>query len=84
MLEQVELHSPEGFSGVIFGEIARLLERHKVRLADVEAYATAAGLQARWVHDRQAGKVGPVESPIARQKPVGLQQRVRADEKVGH
>ncbi len=43
VLEEVALYAPEGFSGVLFGEIARLLERHNVRLADVEAYAPAAG-----------------------------------------
>lgn len=43
LLELVELHSPEGFSGLIFTEIARLLQRHGLNLDDVEAYAPAAG-----------------------------------------
>lgn len=43
VLEEVELRCPEGFSGVIFGEITRLLERHSVKLSEVEVYAVAAG-----------------------------------------
>lgn len=43
VLEEVELHSREGFSGLIFSEIARLLERHGVKLSEIGAYAPAAG-----------------------------------------
>jgi tRNA threonylcarbamoyladenosine biosynthesis protein TsaB len=41
--EQVLIHAPEGFGGVIFGQIERLLERASMRLEDVEAFAAAAG-----------------------------------------
>ncbi len=43
LLEELELHSPEGFSGILFDEIVGLLERHSAKLSDVEAYAPAAG-----------------------------------------
>jgi tRNA threonylcarbamoyladenosine biosynthesis protein TsaB len=43
VIEEVALHSAEGFSGVIFSEIQRLLDRRGVRLADIGAYAAAAG-----------------------------------------
>lgn len=40
---EVLLHSPEGFSGILFQEIAKLLERAGVRLEDVDAFAAASG-----------------------------------------
>lgn len=43
LFEQVDLVSPDGFSGILFGAITGLLERHGVKLSDVEAFASAAG-----------------------------------------
>jgi tRNA threonylcarbamoyladenosine biosynthesis protein TsaB len=41
--EEVLLHAPDGFGGIIFHEIERLLERLNIRLDEVEAFAAAAG-----------------------------------------
>jgi tRNA threonylcarbamoyladenosine biosynthesis protein TsaB len=41
--EEILLHAPQGFGSVIFQHIERLLERTGLRLADVEAFAAAAG-----------------------------------------
>jgi tRNA threonylcarbamoyladenosine biosynthesis protein TsaB len=43
VLEQVALHSPDGFAHVLFGEIERLLSRHGLKITDVEGFAAAAG-----------------------------------------
>ena len=43
LLEQVELHSAEGFAHVLFGEIEWLLARNSVRLSDIDLYASASG-----------------------------------------
>ena len=43
VLEEVSLHSTEGFSRMIFGEIEALLARHGVRLDQVDAFAAASG-----------------------------------------
>ena len=43
LLEEVPLHSPEGFAHVLFGEIEGLLRRHGVRLDDIGLFASAAG-----------------------------------------
>lgn len=41
--KEVLLHAPEGFSGLIFQEIGRLIESLNLRLQDVDAFAAAAG-----------------------------------------
>src|SRR5271168_3129828 len=41
--EEVLVHAPQGFSGVIFGEIEALLERQRVRISDIELFAGASG-----------------------------------------
>ena len=41
--EQVLLHEPGGFSGVIFAQIEALLSRHSVALRDIELFAGASG-----------------------------------------
>jgi tRNA threonylcarbamoyladenosine biosynthesis protein TsaB len=41
--EEFLLHAPDGFGGVIFQHIERLLERVDMRLDDVEGFAAAAG-----------------------------------------
>jgi len=43
LLEQVALHSPDGFAHVLFGEIERLLARHGTKITGVEVFAAAAG-----------------------------------------
>jgi len=43
VLEEVPLHSPDGFAHVIFREIERLLERHNLKVTDIEGFAAAAG-----------------------------------------
>jgi tRNA threonylcarbamoyladenosine biosynthesis protein TsaB len=43
ILEVVALHCPEGFAHVLFQHIVALLERHRLRLADIDAYAAASG-----------------------------------------
>lgn len=43
LLEEVEIVPTEGFCEMIFQEIARLLERHKLKLTDIDIYAAAAG-----------------------------------------
>jgi len=43
VIEEVALHSPEGFAHVLFGEVENLLARHGMTLADVEGYASASG-----------------------------------------
>ena len=42
-LEEMPLHAPEGFSGVLFGHIERLLRRHDWPLSSVDVFAAAAG-----------------------------------------
>lgn len=42
-LEEVALHSPEGFGHVLFDEILALLGRHGMSLADLDGFASAAG-----------------------------------------
>lgn len=41
--EEVLLHAPDGFGGLIFQQIEFLLKRTDIRLEDVEAFAAAAG-----------------------------------------
>jgi tRNA threonylcarbamoyladenosine biosynthesis protein TsaB len=43
VIEEVELHSPEGFSQVLFGEVERLLTRHGIGLSQIDAFASASG-----------------------------------------
>jgi len=43
LLEQVALHSPTGFSRILFGELQALLARHGVRPAEVDCFAAASG-----------------------------------------
>jgi tRNA threonylcarbamoyladenosine biosynthesis protein TsaB len=42
-LEEIPLHAPEGYSGVLFDQIGRLLKRNALRLDEVDVYAVAAG-----------------------------------------
>ena len=43
VLEEVRLHSPEGFGHVLFPEIERLLKRHGFKIGDLGGFAVAAG-----------------------------------------
>jgi tRNA threonylcarbamoyladenosine biosynthesis protein TsaB len=42
-LEEVPLHSPNGFSGILFDQIDRLLKRNAVTLAQMDIYAAGMG-----------------------------------------
>lgn len=41
--EEILLHAPEGFGGVIFEHIERLLQRLSLRVDDLEGFAAASG-----------------------------------------
>jgi len=43
LLEEIRVHSPEGFGHRIFQEIAALLARHGIRAGDIACFAAAAG-----------------------------------------
>ena len=43
VLEQVALHSADGFAHMLFGEIEQLLARHNLKITDIEGFAAAAG-----------------------------------------
>ncbi len=43
VLEEVTLHSPEGFGHILFPEIERLLARHNVTITGMGGFAVAAG-----------------------------------------
>jgi tRNA threonylcarbamoyladenosine biosynthesis protein TsaB len=43
VIEEILIHSPDGFSRTLFEHIERLLARHDVKVADVECFACAAG-----------------------------------------
>jgi tRNA threonylcarbamoyladenosine biosynthesis protein TsaB len=43
LIEEVALHSPEGFAHIVFDEIQNLLERHRLNLRDLDGFASASG-----------------------------------------
>jgi len=43
VLEEVELHSSDGFAHVVFDQIELLLARHRMSITDIEGFAAAAG-----------------------------------------
>jgi tRNA threonylcarbamoyladenosine biosynthesis protein TsaB len=43
VIEELLLHSPEGFGPIIFGQIERLLQRHSLQVSDIDLFAAAAG-----------------------------------------
>jgi tRNA threonylcarbamoyladenosine biosynthesis protein TsaB len=43
IVEEVTLQAPDGFSGILFQEIGKLLERNKLRLDEVDVFAAASG-----------------------------------------
>ncbi len=43
VIEEVLLHSPDGFAHILYEHLSRLLERQRWRLEEVDCYAAAAG-----------------------------------------
>lgn len=43
LVEEMLLHSPEGFGHVLYGHLARLLARHAVEAGGVDCFAAASG-----------------------------------------
>jgi tRNA threonylcarbamoyladenosine biosynthesis protein TsaB len=43
LIEEALLHSPDGFGHVLFGHLARLLDRHGRRVDEVACFAAASG-----------------------------------------
>jgi tRNA threonylcarbamoyladenosine biosynthesis protein TsaB len=43
IVEEVPLHSPDGFAHILFPQIERLLERHGIALAGLDGFASASG-----------------------------------------
>lgn len=43
VVEEVSIHSPEGFAHVVFQELQELLARNSVRIGDIDRYASASG-----------------------------------------
>ncbi|MGB9604552.1 MAG: tRNA (adenosine(37)-N6)-threonylcarbamoyltransferase complex dimerization subunit type 1 TsaB, partial [Bryobacteraceae bacterium] len=43
VVEEILLHSPDGFAHILFDHLARLLERHGWKLEEVDCFASAAG-----------------------------------------
>ena len=43
VIEEVLLHSADGFAHVLYGHLQQLLERHGVRVQDIECFAAASG-----------------------------------------
>lgn len=43
VVDEVLLHSPDGFGHLLFDQIARILDRRGVRVQDVECFAAASG-----------------------------------------
>ena len=43
IVEELPLHSPSGFAHVLFGHLSALLERHGVKVQDIDCFAAASG-----------------------------------------
>jgi tRNA threonylcarbamoyladenosine biosynthesis protein TsaB len=43
VLEEIAMHSPDGFAHVMFPEIEALLSRNHLKITDIEGFAAAAG-----------------------------------------
>lgn len=43
VMEEIALHSTDGFAQVLFGEIENLLARNNLRIADIDGFASASG-----------------------------------------
>jgi tRNA threonylcarbamoyladenosine biosynthesis protein TsaB len=42
-LDEMEMHAPDGYAHVLYGYVAEILRRNRVKLADVERFAAASG-----------------------------------------
>jgi len=57
VIEELLLHSPEGFGPIIFGQIDRLLQPHSLRVSDIDLFAAGGGAGfvhggSRWAYGR--------------------------------
>jgi tRNA threonylcarbamoyladenosine biosynthesis protein TsaB len=43
VVDEVALHSPDGFAHILFDEIARLLDRHGIGVQEIDCFAAASG-----------------------------------------
>jgi tRNA threonylcarbamoyladenosine biosynthesis protein TsaB len=43
LIEEVPLHSSDGFAHILFGEIEKLLARHELQFGDLDGFAATAG-----------------------------------------
>src|SRR5450631_4075055 len=43
MVDEVLLHSPEGFGQILFDRLAQLLDRNHQKLADIDCFVAASG-----------------------------------------
>jgi len=43
VVEEIVLHSPDGFAHILFPQLLRLMERHQWRVGEVTGYAAGAG-----------------------------------------
>jgi len=43
LLEDLELHAPSGFAHVLYGHLRDLLDRHSVKLQEIDCFAAASG-----------------------------------------
>jgi len=43
IVEEILLHSPEGFGHILYGHIARLLERNEIALEQIDCFAATSG-----------------------------------------
>ncbi len=43
VIEEVPLHSPEGFAHILFDQIARLLARHSISIREIDCFGSASG-----------------------------------------
>jgi tRNA threonylcarbamoyladenosine biosynthesis protein TsaB len=43
LVEEVLLHAPKGFGHVLYGHLAELLDRHGLKVSDIDCFAAASG-----------------------------------------
>jgi tRNA threonylcarbamoyladenosine biosynthesis protein TsaB len=43
LLEETLLHAPDGFGQILYGHLARMLDRHGCRVEDIDCFAAASG-----------------------------------------
>jgi len=42
LLEETLLHAPDGFGQILYGHLARMLDRHGCRVEDIDCFAAAS------------------------------------------